>query len=71
MDANSQAFFYNSKAYFEKRTRDKALDPLKNLELGKSYKRNEMAYDMKGRCIDPYAFKEYRDPATGTSSLSR
>ena len=65
MDARSQDFFDDSKAYFEKRTKKKTLALLDDLDPGRGYELNEEAYDMGGRCIDPYVFKEYRDSSTG------
>ncbi len=65
MDENSQAFFDDSKDFFERRTQGRQLRKLSDITGITDYKDYEVAYDMGGQCIDPYAFKEYRNPATG------
>ena len=45
--------------YSAKRTEGKELGTLSEITGGERYDRLEATYDVGGRCIDPYAFKDY------------
>ena len=65
MDHNDKAFFDDSKDFFKKATAGKRLERLSKLTGDNRYRDREVAYDMGGKCVSPYAYKEYRNPSTG------
>ena len=65
MDSLSQDFFDDSKAYFVRRTAGRPRRLLKEMVPDGGYEDWEYTYDVGRRCIDPYAYKEYRDQDTG------
>lgn len=68
-EEHDPAFLEAEREYFEKRTRGKRPVPLRKLTGNASYNPKETVYDMRGNCIDSYAFKDYGGDAYELMSL--
>ena len=59
VEEHDPEFLEAEREYFEKRTRGKARARLYELTGNDGYDDSELAYDVGGKCVDPYMFKDY------------
>lgn len=59
VEEHDPEFLEAEREYFEKRTRGKARARLYELTGNDEYDDSELAYDVGGKCVDPYMFKDY------------
>ena len=59
VEEHDPEFLDAEREYFEKRTRGKARARLYELTGNDEYDDSELAYDVGGKCVDPYMFKDY------------
>lgn len=59
VEEHDPEFLDAEREYFEKRTRGKTRARLYELTGNDEYDDSELAYDVGGKCVDPYMFKDY------------
>lgn len=59
VEEHDPEFLEAEREYFEKRTKGKARARLYDLTGNEEYDDSELAYDVGGKCVDPYMFKDY------------
>lgn len=59
VEEHDPGFLDAEREYFEKRTKGKKKALIRELTGSDVYEDFELAYDVGGKCIDPYAFKDY------------
>ncbi len=68
VEEHDPEFLKAEREYFDKRTEGKNLVLLQKLTGNVGYDYHETAYDVGGKCVDPYVFKYYED--TGYELMS-